>query len=227
MGNPLVNRRALLSQGAAIGVVAAGHTLLGQRAALAQSVPAAEGPQAGGNPLALLPAVPSFTVTSSDVRDGEEMDLPQMSGIAGAGGEDRSPQLAWHGFPDTTKSFCVTMYDPDAPTESGIWHWAVADIPASVTELPGGAGTAGAAQLPTGAFQLPNDLRLAQYLGAAPPPTDPPHRYYIIVSALDVPSIGVPKDATPAFLEFNIGQHIVGRAVLVPIAQGRATAAAE
>lgn len=226
MGNPFVSRRALFSQGAAIGVGAAGLSLLGKRAAPVQSTLAAEDPQAGGNPLTLLPAVPSFTVTSSDVRDGEAMDLPQMSGIAGAGGEDRSPQLAWRGFPDTTKSFCVTMYDPDAPTESGIWHWAVADIPASVTELAGGAGAAGDAQLPTGAFHLPNDLRLAQYLGAAPPPADPPHRYFIVVSALDVASIGVPNDATPAFLEFNIGQHIVGRAVLVPISQGRAAAAA-
>jgi Raf kinase inhibitor-like YbhB/YbcL family protein len=218
---PIVNRRALLSRGAAAGVGAAGLTLIGRSVAVAQSTPA---PGTACDPLALLPAVPSFTVTSSDVGDGELMNLPQMSGIAGAGGQDQSPQLAWSGFPDTAKSFCVTMYDPDAATGSGFWHWAVVDIPGDVTELATGAGAAGDAQLPAGAFQLMNDLRLAQYLGAAPPPTDPPHRYYIVVSALDVASLGVPKDATPAFLGFNIGQHIVGRAVIVPLAQGRAPA---
>lgn len=223
--NPLVNRRTLLSQSAAAGAGAAGMGLLGRRLAVAQSTPTAGRATAGCDPLALLPAVPSFTVTSSDVRDGELMGLPQMSGIAGAGGQDRSPQLSWSGFPDTTKSFCVTMYDADAATGSGFWHWAVVDIPANVTQLVGGAGAAGNAQLPSGAYQIPNDLRLAQYLGAAPPPTDPPHHYYIVVSALNVASLGVPKDATPAFLGFNIGQHIVGRAVIVPLARGRAAAA--
>ncbi|MFL5761015.1 MAG: YbhB/YbcL family Raf kinase inhibitor-like protein [Thermomicrobiales bacterium] len=222
MRNPLVNRRMLLGQGVAAGVGAAGVNCFGRQVAAAQSTPTVEQPQAGCDPLALLPVVPSFTLSSTDVADGEVMGTPQMSGIAGAGGQDRSPQLTWSGFPDTTMSFCVTMYDPDAATESGFWHWAVVDVPGNVTALASGAGAAGDGQLPAGAFQLPNDLRLAQYLGAAPPPTDPPHRYYLVVSALDVTSLGVPKDATPAFLGFNIGQHIVGRAVLVPLARGQA-----
>lgn len=104
------------------------------------------------NPYDNLPQVPSFEVTSEDVRDGEKMPLPSVSRIFGAGGEDISPQLSWHGFPAGTKSFVVTMYDPDARTASGFWHWAVVDLAANVTELPRGPATRGDSDLPNGAF---------------------------------------------------------------------------
>src|SRR5215217_7478869 len=169
------------------------------------------------NPYDFLPQVPGFSLTSSDVADGEVLPKPHVSGVMGAGGEDRSPQLSWSGFPEGTRSFAVTVFDPDAPTPSGFWHWAVADIPASVTELPADAGSADGANLPPGAFQLPNDARLAQYVGAAPPP-GAPHRYYIVVTAVDVDSLGLDKEATPALLYATLTDHTLARAILVPIA---------
>src|SRR6478752_2276729 len=74
------------------------------------------------NPYDFLPQVPTFTVTSTDLTDGERMPMPHVSGVMGAGGEDRSPQLSWSGFPEQTRGFAVTVYDPDAPTASGFWH---------------------------------------------------------------------------------------------------------
>jgi len=167
------------------------------------------------NPYDSLPQVASFELTSDDIADGEQLAQPQVSGIFGAGGEDISPHLAWSGFPESTRSFAVTCYDPDAPTASGFWHWAVVDVPRSVTELPRGAGDEGAAKLPSGAFQLRNDGGLARYIGAAPPAGHGKHRYYFVVHAVDVESLGVGPDATPAFLGFNLFSHTVARATIV------------
>ena len=107
------------------------------------------------------------------------------------------------------------MYDPDAPTASGFWHWAVVDIPAGVTELRRGAGDEGGT-LPGKAFQLRNDAGLARYLGAAPPEGHGKHRYFFVVHAVDVESLGVPPDATPAFLGFNLFSHTLARGMIVP-----------
>jgi Raf kinase inhibitor-like YbhB/YbcL family protein len=168
------------------------------------------------DPYAGLPAVPDFQLRSGIVADGETMPVAQRSGIFGAGGTDTSPDLAWSGFPEQTQSFIVTMYDPDAPTPSGFWHWAAINLPASVTSLPEGAGD-GDETLPKGATHLPNDASLHRYLGASPPPGDPPHRYFIVVTALDIPDAGVPAGTTPALALFQTLAHAIARAKLVPV----------
>jgi Raf kinase inhibitor-like YbhB/YbcL family protein len=179
------------------------------------------------DPFARLPVVRSFTVTSTVVTDGQALPPAQMSGIFGVpGGEDRSPQLSWSGAPAQTRSYTVTMYDPDAPSGSGFWHWALADIPAPVTGLLAGAGDGTGEHLPAGAFHLPNDARLARFTGAAPPPGDRRHRYVIVVQALGIEKVGqlqlqVHADSTPAWLGFsiNISGHLLGRAVIIPTAE--------
>ncbi|SDD53645.1 YbhB/YbcL family Raf kinase inhibitor-like protein [Auraticoccus monumenti] len=172
------------------------------------------------DPYARLPVVPTFELTSSSVQDGAAWAPAQLSGLFGVpGGQDVSPALSWSGAPAATLSYAVTVYDPDAPTGSGFWHWAVANVPAAVTSLPEGAGDETGAQLPAGAFQLPNDARMARYVGGAPPPGHGPHRYFVTVTALDVAEIGVARDGTPAFLGFTVAGHVLARAHLVATAE--------
>jgi Raf kinase inhibitor-like YbhB/YbcL family protein len=168
------------------------------------------------SPYEFLPAVPTFRLTSTDIADGKTLAKAQVSGIFGAGGEDVSPQLSWSGFPKETKSFVVTIYDPDAPTTSGFWHWAVFDIPANVTELPSNAGDPAAKKLPEKAITLKNDGGGARYIGAAPPAGHGPHRYFVAVHAVDVESLGIGADASCAYLGFNLFSHTLARAILVP-----------
>ena len=171
------------------------------------------------NPYDSLPAVAKFSVKSTDVKDNEKLPMAQMSGIFGAGGQDISPQLSWSGFPKGTKSFAVTMYDPDAPTASGFWHWAVVDIPVGVTSLSTGAGSPDGKLIPKGAVQLYNDAHTIGFIGAAPPAKTGRHHYYIVVHAVDVESLSLPKDASCAFLGFNLFSHTLGRAMIVPWAE--------
>jgi hypothetical protein len=171
-------------------------------------------------PHEFLPAVPTFTVTSTDIAEGATLGAPQLSGAFGVpGGEDVSPQLSWTGAPEGTRSYTLTCYDPDAPTGSGFWHWAVTNIPASVTELPTGAGTPGSTDLPAGALTLANDGGTAGYIGAAPPEGHGEHRYYFTVHAVDVEALEVPDTASPAFLGFNLFSHTLGRATIVAVFQ--------
>jgi Raf kinase inhibitor-like YbhB/YbcL family protein len=161
-----------------------------------------------------LPPVRDFHLTNSTVVDGATFPLAQCSAIFGAGGKDQSPELSWPGFPDETRSVIVTMYDPDAPTPSGFWHWAVVDVPSDVTAIPLGGGESDAT-LPAGRH-ITNDGGLRRYLGAAPPP-GPAHRYHIVVTALRVPTTGVPDTASPALTLFQTLEHVVARARIVPL----------
>ncbi len=168
------------------------------------------------SPYRAIAEVASFTLTSQDIADGERLPLAQVSGIMGVGdGQDVSPQLSWSGFPDGTRSFAVTVYDPDAPTAAGFWHWAVVDVPVDTTTLPRGAGDTQGSGLPDGAFQLKNDGGTIGYIGAAPPAGHGRHRYFVAVHALDVDSLAIPVDSTPSFLGFNLFSHTLARAELV------------
>lgn len=153
---------------------------------------------------------PPFTVHSPDMADGR-VARAQFASAMGGPGDNLSPQIEWQGAPATAQSFIVTMYDPDAPTGSGWWHWAVANIPASARALPRGAGVAGSSALPSGAVEINTDMGVPGYVGPLPPPGET-HRYVLTVTALDVPRLDLPPTATPALLAFMAGAHTVGKA---------------
>lgn len=193
--------------------------------AAAQSTPDVSGTPASNestfvrsrNPYEFLSDLPQFDVTSDDVTEGEALPTPQRSNLFGAGGEDRSPHLAWSGQPEGVASYVVTMYDPDAPTPSGFWHWAVINIAGDTTELASGASTPDGSSLPDGSVELPNDAGVTHFVGAAPPP-GPAHRYFIAVLALDVPELEVSPNASPALMSFMTLGHILGYGLLIPTA---------
>ncbi|MBY8882316.1 YbhB/YbcL family Raf kinase inhibitor-like protein [Actinacidiphila acidipaludis] len=164
------------------------------------------------NPYDFLQPLPEFSVTSESVGDGERLALEQASGILGAGGSDVSPELSWSGFPPETRSFTVAMYDPDVPTASGFWHWAVANLPATVSELPAGAGDG--SELPSPAVTLVNDAGHRRYLGPAPPPGNGPDRYFLAVHAVDVEELDITDTTTPAFVDFQLFTHAIARATM-------------
>jgi len=158
------------------------------------------------NPYDLLPPVPSFTLTSTDVRDGHPLADGQ---VADKG--NTSPQLSWSGAPEGTKSFAITCFDPDAPTPCGYWHWVLVDVPADVTSLDTGAASD---DVPGKAFHCRNDGGAKAFMGAAPPPNDQPHRYFFVVHAVGEDNLGVDSDASPAVVSFNLAFKTLGRAII-------------
>jgi Raf kinase inhibitor-like YbhB/YbcL family protein len=212
---------AALVIGAAAGVAAYSTAAAASPSAARPAAPAAAPAAAavrlpGPDPYEYLPKVPGFMLTSATVRNGAPLPLAQLSKLLGVpGGKDISPQLSWAGFPKATRSFVVSMYDPQAPTGSGFWHWVVIDIPATTTSLPLGAGAADSRTLPAGARQLADDAGLRQYAGGAPPAGSGVHDYYITVTALDVATTGLPATATPAYTGFAIDAHTIARATII------------
>lgn len=170
------------------------------------------------DPYQKLPQVGSFTVTSEDFADGQPLAATFAYEGAAEGAQNRSPQLTWDGAPDGTKSFAVTCYDPDAPTPSGFWHWALVDLPANTTSLAQGAGSAGTG-LPGSAFHVRNDWSSKDYGGCYPPDGDRAHRYYFVVHAVDVESLGVDDEASAAVVSFNLVFHTLARAQIVGLFQ--------
>lgn len=159
------------------------------------------------DPYAGLPELPSFDVTSTDITDGEPLGKDQVSSSLGGG--DVSPQLWWDGAPEGTKSYVVTAFDPDAPTPSGYWHWALSNIPADVNSLEAGA----AQNPPAGTTRHLTDGGSEGFEGAAPPAGHGPHRYIFCVTAVDVEHLDV-EGASPAVLNFNLFSHGIARALI-------------
>ncbi|RKE21919.1 YbhB/YbcL family Raf kinase inhibitor-like protein [Streptomyces sp. TLI_171] len=153
--------------------------------------------------------LPRFVVSSPDLVNGR---FPQAhwANAFGCDGGNQPLRLAWHGAPAGTRSFAVTMFDPDAPTGSGFWHWLTWDLPATATGL--------ADTPPPGAVTGADDAGAQGYLGPCPPVGDRPHHYRITVYALDTPSLALPAATPPAVTAFSMGGHILGVAQTTAVA---------
>jgi Raf kinase inhibitor-like YbhB/YbcL family protein len=161
---------------------------------------------------ALSAQAAGFKLSSATIKPGGMLTDAQVFSGFGCTGKNISPGLAWSGAPAGTKSFALTVYDPDAPTGSGWWHWVVFNIPAAANELPEGAGSAGGKGLPTGSVQGRTDFGSPGFGGACPPAGDKPHRYVFTVYALKTDKLEVPADATAALVGFMINANKLGEA---------------
>jgi Raf kinase inhibitor-like YbhB/YbcL family protein len=158
----------------------------------------------------------SLTLSSPDISEGGTIAREQVFKGFGCTGSNMSPALSWSGAPSATKSFAVSIYDPDAPTGSGWWHWVVYNIPATTTSLPKDAGNISKDLMPKGAIQSRTDFGSAGYGGPCPPPGDKPHRYQITVFAVDVDKLPDAQDdnASAALVGFDLHFHTLAKATL-------------
>jgi Raf kinase inhibitor-like YbhB/YbcL family protein len=162
-------------------------------------------------------AQPRLRLTGTDVHAGAKIANAHVFNGMDCTGNNLSPALQWQGAPAGTKSYAVTVYDPDAPTGSGWWHWVVYNIPGNVTRLAAGAGDPGKNLLPAGASQGNTDFGAPGYGGPCPPKGDKPHRYIFSVYALNTDRLDLPAGATAAYVGFNIHAHQLAKATLTAL----------
>lgn len=161
----------------------------------------------------------SFTLSSKDIAHGAFMDKAQEFNGFGCSGADLSPQLAWLNPPKNTKSFAITVYDPDAPTGSGWWHWQLINIPATVTELATDTGNVSQEKLPSGSQQITNDYGSRGFGGACPPAGHGVHHYHVTIHALSVEKLELPKDASGALAGYMINANTIAKSSIVSLYQ--------
>src|ERR1700759_395317 len=118
--------------------------------------------------IAATPYAAGFTATSTSFTNGGPLPMQQVGDTGDCKGGTLSPQISWANAPEGTKSYAVTMYDPDAPTGSGWWHWVVFNIPPNTTSLPKDAGDVKKKLMPKGAIQSRTDFGSGGYGGPCP-----------------------------------------------------------
>jgi Raf kinase inhibitor-like YbhB/YbcL family protein len=157
----------------------------------------------------------TMTLTSPDIAPGAKIADEQVANVFGCKGGNISPALSWSGAPKDTKSFALSIYDPDAPTGSGFWHWVVFNIPPDVTSLPKNAGNLKGAEAPRGAVQSRTDFGVPGYGGPCPPQGDPPHHYHITIFAVDTPKLDGDENTSAAVIGFMLHFHTLAKGELV------------
>lgn len=155
----------------------------------------------------------TFTLLSNDL-GGEATKTQEFNGF-GCSGKNQSPQLFWKNAPKETESFAITMYDPDAPTGSGFWHWVVFDIPKNVNELVTEAGNTQLNLMPKGVIQSITDYGIKGFGGPCPPKGHGFHQYIITVHALKTASLGLNENTNAAVVGFNLWKKTIAKASIV------------
>jgi Raf kinase inhibitor-like YbhB/YbcL family protein len=155
-----------------------------------------------------------FKLTSPEIKPGARLAEEQVFKGFGCEGGNVSPALDWKGAPKDAKSFAVIMYDPDAPTGSGWWHWVVFNLPADTAGLKKGAGDPKAGLLPAGAVQSRTDFGQTGYGGPCPPVGHGRHRYIFTVHALKVDKLPLDENSPAAMVGYFLNQNSLGKAVL-------------
>lgn len=158
--------------------------------------------------LMLLPVLAIASDFKVKIADANGNTFHNSQVFTGCGGGNVSPEVVWSGAPKGTKSFALTVYDPDAPTGSGWWHWVVTDIPPSANKLAKGAGN-DKSKLPSGAVESRTDFGRPGYGGPCPP-AGKPHRYVFTVYALKVGSLNINPDSSGASAGFAIKANMIG-----------------
>ncbi len=174
--------------------------------------------RAGGAPGAQSPAATiqsgGLTLTSPEIAPGATIQKEQVYRGFDCNGTNISPELRWSRAPSTAKSFTVTLYDPDAPTGSGWWHWVIVNIAPTTTFLPRNAGDPKMGLAPPGTIQIRTDFGTVGYGGPCPPQGDKPHRYVFTIFAVDVDKLPVDESASAALVGFNLHSHTLTKATL-------------
>jgi Raf kinase inhibitor-like YbhB/YbcL family protein len=155
----------------------------------------------------------TFTLSSIDV--GGQFVTEFIAGSFGCNGSNKSPELHWQHPPEDTKSFAVTMYDMDAPTGSGFWHWVLIDIPPSSLNLQRGAGNPALKLSPAGSLHRLNDTGSLGYQGPCPGESESAHRYIITVYALNTKNVQVEPNAPAALTSFILNKSSIAKASLI------------
>jgi Raf kinase inhibitor-like YbhB/YbcL family protein len=157
-----------------------------------------------------------FVLSSPDARLAVRVPEEYTANVFGCTGANVSPALQWSGAPAGTKSFVITLFDPDVPdTGSGWWHWVVYDVPANVNSLPKGAGAEHSSMLPAGTQQGRTDLGHDAYHGPCPDKGQPPHHYKFTIYALSVEKLDVPSEASGAMVTSTAKESALGKAVFI------------
>jgi Raf kinase inhibitor-like YbhB/YbcL family protein len=153
-----------------------------------------------------------FTLSSPTIKANSTLTEAQVFSGFGCTGKNISPALTWKNAPKTAKSYAITVYDPDAPTGSGWWHWLAYNIPAQTTALEAGAGVEDSKLLPAGTVQGRTDFGNNAFGGACPPVGDKPHRYIFTIHALNTDKIELPTDASAAMIGYMLNAHRIAKA---------------